>query len=184
MYKKYKSLNEIVKLAINALILGLIWVIFYKYFRHSEGISSIYETGSNWFTAFLLNASSGVLELFGYETIINGKYMKIVNSPGIFLDRGCLARNLMGLFFGFMLAYPGIIRKKLWYIPFGLIVINIFNIIRLSALAWLTLAHPDLVEVNHHYVFKIIVFSAILLMWYFWIFKINVATIPKAKTDS
>lgn len=173
IYSKYQNTNDLVKFVINGALLGVLWIGFYSVFRNFQFVNDFYEFGVREFTNFLLAGTELALNILGYETTSFGKIVKIVGTPGVFLDRGCLARNLMGLFAGFVLAYPGKIKKKLWYIPFGLVVIIILNIFRLSGLAILTDCCFEQVEFNHHYVFKIVVFGAILLLWYFWVFTMN-----------
>ncbi len=170
---KYFQQNDPIRFVINAIGLALLWLVFYGLLRDFAFVNDFYEFGVREFTNFLLVSTEGFLNLFGYETISYGKIVKIVDTPGIYLDRGCLARNLMGLYVGFVLAYPGMIKKKLWFIPFGLIVIIILNIMRLGGMAMILVCCPEHVDINHHYVFKIVVFGAIFILWYFWIFKMN-----------
>jgi exosortase/archaeosortase family protein len=174
IFEKYKKLPDIIKFVVNGTLLVVLWFIFYSVFRYMNFIHQMYEIASREFTNFLLWNCKALLNILGYEVEISGKAFNIVGTAGVYLDKGCLARNLMGLFTGFVIAYPGLVKIKLWFIPSGLIVINILNIIRLSAIAILTECCPEKVEFNHHYVFKIVVFSCILLMWYIWIFKINI----------
>jgi len=171
---KYKQFPDILKFAINGILLGLIWILFYRLFRNVDFIDYVYDKGSTYFTNFLILSCKFVLNVMGYDVEYFGKIFRIVGSSGVYLDKGCLARNLMGVFVGFIIAYPGIIKKKLWFITLGLVIINILNIIRLSSIAILTDCCPDKVEFNHHYVFKIAVFGFILILWYLWMFKINI----------
>lgn len=180
-YQKYLSLPETARFLINLAVLGLIWIVFYKVFRYKGFIHKFYEYGVIKFTNFLTETTRIFLTIFGYEAEVEGKIIRIVGTAGIYLDKGCLARNLMGLYVGFVLAYPGTWKNKLWYIPFGLVVINILNILRLGGMAILVKCCPENVDFNHHYVFKIVTFGAILIMWYFWIFQMNKK--PKQKEN-
>lgn len=169
LIKKYKGLHLFVRFAVNILLLSAIWFGFYSFLRYSFFVNNFYEQASMHFTSFLLISSKFVLNLFGFETEIQGKIIKIANSPGVFLDKGCLARNLLGLYVGFILAYPGKIKHKLWAIPLGIIIINILNVLRIAGLAYLVLDYPEYVDINHHVIFKYTVYFFIFLMWYFWI---------------
>ncbi len=171
---KYNTLNDIFKLVINAAILLLIWIIFYSFLKNIAWIKEIYELMTIYFTNFLTNATKLSLNLIGYEAEVVGKIVRIVGTYGVYLDKGCLARNLMGIFAGFVIAYPGKIKHKLWFVPMGIFIIIILNIFRLSGLAILVECCPEKVEFNHHYVFKIIVFAFTFLLWYIWVFKIVV----------
>ena len=173
IFDLYKNSPEYVRFVVNALVLGLIWIVFYKLLRYKPFVNEFYEAAIVKFTYFLTESNRLFLELLGYDAVTYGKTIKIIGSAGVYLDKGCLARNLMGLYAGFVLAYPGSIKNKLWYIPLGLVIINILNIFRLSALAIISKCCPEHVEFNHHYIFKIVVFAFTLLLWYFWIFKLS-----------
>jgi exosortase/archaeosortase family protein len=129
----------------------------------------------------LLVVSRLVLELLGFKTELVGKTVRIAGTGGVYLNRGCLARNLMGLYVGFILAYPGKIKHKLWVIPAGLIVITILNVARICGLAYLVLCCPEHVDINHHVIFKYTVYFFIFMMWYFWIKYYSVSAKPKKK---
>lgn len=171
LYAKYKNIGDIPKFLINSVLLIAFWFAFYGLFRYNEHIHNFYEFGVKHYTNFLIDGTKIFLELFGYETTSYGKVVKIVGTPGVFLDRGCLARNLTGLFAGFVLAYPGALKRKLWFIPSGILMIIFLNILRLGGMAILTDCCPEKVDFNHHYVFKAVVFGFILFTWYLWIFK-------------
>ncbi len=166
---KYKKQHLLVRFVVNIVLLALIWMIFYKLLRHTAYVSSFYEYVSDIFTGFLLISAKFLLALFGFETEMFGKVVRIVGTGGVLLDRGCLARNLMGLFVGFILAYPGKIKHKLWTIPAGLLVIILLNIIRITALTYLVYGYPEYVDINHHVIFKYTVYFFIFCMWYLWI---------------
>lgn len=178
---KYQKLSPLYRFIANGIILVLIWVLFYQFLRYSAFVHSFYEAVTHILTDNLLIVSKFVLQIFGFETEISGKIVRIVGTGGVYLDRGCLARNLMGLYVGFILAYPGKIKHKLWVIPVGLVVINILNVMRICGLAYLVLCCPKYVDINHHVIFKYTVYAFIFLMWYFWIKYYSVSA--KKKID-
>ncbi len=180
LISKYQNLHPMVKFFINGALLFVLWWVFYTFFRNTAFIHAIYEDATALLTKNLLITSKYFLNIWGFETEIFGKTVRIVGTGGVYLDRGCLARNLMGLFTGFIVAYPGIIRKKLWFIPLGLVLITIINIFRISGLAYVVLCCPQHVDINHHVIFKYTVYILIFLMWYIWIQKINI--LPKEKS--
>jgi len=182
--ERYKSFPALLKFLTNGVILVLLWLVFYQFFRYSNFVHSVYEVGTEKLTQYLLVASKFVLDSFGFETILTGKVIRIENTGGVYLDRGCLGRNLMGLYVGFILAYPGKIKHKLWVVPTGLLVILILNIIRICGLAYVVLRWPEYVDINHHVIFKYTVYFFIFLMWYFWIKYFSLSAKPRKKSKS
>jgi len=170
---KYKQLNPFIRLAVNGTVLFLIWTIFYKYFRSSDFIYFYYEEITYRLTNLQLKVTEFFLELIGYDIELYAKQIKHVGGASVHLDRGCLGRNPQGLFVGFILAWPGKFKNKLWFIPSGLIAIWIINVFRISALLITSNCCPQYMDLNHHVIFKIIVYACIFLMWFIWIQKIN-----------
>lgn len=166
--------HPVFKLIFRALIVFIIYHFSYTYLRYTKIIHVIYEYITHFLTIYLLNVVEFLLELFGFNVTTIDKLIVIGGCGGVYLDRGCLGRNVMAAFTGFLLIYPGKLKSKIWFIPFGLIIINIFNIVRIGGLALIQKYYPEYMEINHHFVFKIMVWSAILILWIYWIKKYGV----------
>ena len=121
---------------------------------------------------FLVN---GILELLGFTLIDSGvihgynRTLGIDGTHGLYIADSCAGVPLMALFSGFILAYPGQTIRKLIYIPIGLAIIHLINIIRIVGLAIVTLYAPEMLDFNHHYTFTIIVYTCIFLLWILWV---------------
>jgi exosortase/archaeosortase family protein len=85
---------------------------------------------------------------------------------------GCNGLSLFVLFIGFILAYPGNVYLKLGYAFIGTVIITFLNISRCTGLALVHNSYPNLTDFAHHYLFKIITYTAIFYMWLGFI-KIN-----------
>ncbi len=174
LVKKYQNLHPILKFSINGVLLFCLWWIFYNFLRNVSVIHEIYEEITAKLTRYLLILSNYFLNFLGFDSYFFGKTIRITGAGGVFLDRGCLGRNLMALFAGFIIAYPGYIKKKLWYIPLGFGIITMINVFRISALAYIMLCCPEHIDINHHVIFKYTVYACIFLMWYIWIQRVNI----------
>jgi len=153
-----------------ALTYGLI-VLFYDVLRDIEIINELYVDGLNHFAIFLLDGSELLLNIFGFEAVTFGKTIEILDdfsNQGIYLDRGCMGRNVMLTFAAVIFVFPGDFRHKLWYIPAGLAVIVLINLIRVAAMAYIGYAHPQYVDFNHYFVFRAVAWAAIFFMWAVW----------------
>jgi len=64
---KYKQFPDILKFAINGILLGLIWILFYRLFRNVDFIDYVYDKGSTYFTNFLILSCKFVLNVMGYD---------------------------------------------------------------------------------------------------------------------
>ena len=179
IYQYYRSQSTIMRFFVNGLLLYLIWGLFYISFRNFDFVNYFYQSGTKYLTNSLLYSSEAFLKLFGYDTNVypEQKILHVIGSRGVRLDLGCLGRNLMGLFAGFILAFPGSIKSKSWFIPSGLVMILGINIIRILVLSLTLLYSPEgYFQYNHHDIFKYTVFVMIFLMWLFWIKRYSVVS--------
>lgn len=128
--------------------------------------------------------SESILSLLGYGLIPtvflddNIRTLGIDGSHGVFIADSCAGLPLLALFAGFILAYPGPISKKLWYLPLGLLTVYLINIVRIVALCMLAYHSPELLDFNHHYTFTLIVYAYIFLLWVIWVNKFGAVTQP------
>ncbi len=167
----YKSLSLLNKFVVNTICVGLFWYLFFYIVRRLVFIDPLYDEFSGWLTHILLEISQFFLSLVGEQSLIYGKALQQIGGNGIYLDKGCLGRNLMGLFAGFIVVFPGRINTKLWFIPMGLIIIFIINILRIVGLYLTNKYLPQYMNINHHMVFKYTVYACTFLLWYIWIKK-------------
>ncbi len=172
MKKKINSrLKFVLKFALNSIILLLLWFSFYKVFRNILLVDYLYEEAIYGLTKIQLIFSKLFLEMLGYNVEIYGKIVKIVGSYGVHLDRGCLGRNTLGLFLGFIIAFPGSIKNKTWFLSLGTVIFIFLNILRIMALAITDMCCRERLDFNHHFAFKIVVYAVIFLLWVWWIQK-------------
>ena len=167
--KNFAKLPIWLQFVLNILILYVLWLVFYKFLRDWYLIDYFYEQVIYYLTKLQLKLSGFLLGILGYKVEIYCKIITINGSNGVLLDRGCLGRNVLGVFLGFILAYPSSMKKKFWISVIGVVVFIILNVLRISALAIIDYCCPQYLDINHHYIFTIIVYSAIILMWAIWL---------------
>jgi exosortase family protein XrtF len=101
---------------------------------------------------------------------VEGRFSSVIylGKTGVKVGGECGGLELFVLFAGFILAFGGSPRNMAWYIPLGIVVIAVLNIIRISSLTLMTAYAPAYVDFNHKYTFVIIVYAAIFGMWVLW----------------
>jgi len=97
----------------------------------------------------------------------------IDGSNGVWIGGPCNGITLMFLFAVFVIAYPGNIKNKLWYLPAGIITVFLINILRIIALAMIALHNPQYLDFNHTYTFTFIAYSAVFGLWMLWVNKFS-----------
>ena len=72
-----------------------------------------------------------------------------------------------------MLLFPGPWKKKLWYIPLGILVIHIVNIIRIVILSVVVVHWPQNWDFIHEWILRPFFYVVIFSLWVLWVEKIR-----------
>lgn len=110
-------------------------------------------------------------DLIPYETERFANFVGIQGSIGLVVGAPCDGFILFILFFVFVIAYPGPIKHKLWFIPVGIASIHLINVIRLISLALIVNSSPESLNFHHDYTFTILVYLFVFFLWYIWVNK-------------
>ncbi len=170
--KIYNLYNKTVlnKMIGNAIIFGGIAILFFGLMRKNFYVEFYYEEGVFWITSLLLNISKFILNIFtNLDLDIFGKYLCDLDKfNGLVLDRGCVGRNLMLTFVGFMLIIPYYKPiKKILHILLGLSIIILANSLRLALMLIIMETHPSIFDFMHEIGFKILIYGIVFLIWVF-----------------
>ncbi len=178
-----------------AALLYVAWHLFYTRLIHQGSAGFAYDLA---LCAHIAEASAGLLRVLGYDTYAAGPHQAFIYikvNAELLRDLGygayvattngalpamkdwhlvsvgwqCDGLSLMALFAGFIIAYPGPWRAKLWFIPAGIVAIHLLNIVRVAALALNQLYSRNTMEFNHHYTFTIVIYGFIFWVWTIWV---------------
>lgn len=92
----------------------------------------------------------------------------VAGHAGVQIGAPCDGVALFALFAIFILAFPGPILRKLWFIPAGIALLHLANIIRVVVLARIQATSPEWLEFNHDYTFKVLIYGLVFALWYLW----------------
>lgn len=132
----------------------------------------------------IARAGAGVLRGLGFEARAGGTHSQMLYLGGqaaVWVGPPCNGLVLYALFGGFVLAYPGPLRHKLWYLPLGLALIWTLNVLRVAALALNHQYAPGSMDFNHHYTFAFVVYAAIFGLWMWWARRLAEPAAPAAE---
>lgn len=93
--------------------------------------------------------------------LLNGQPTVVVGAP-------CDGLVLYALLAGFVLAYPGPTKRRLWFIPLGIAALWLLNVIRIVALALNHRYSPETFDFDHHYAFSAVAYAALGGLWLLW----------------
>lgn len=142
-----------------------LWVLVY------DGLLGPDNPLDHALSANLAAAAAATLRLAGWAAqvepaaptllVLNGQPAVVVGDP-------CNGLLLYALFAGFIGAFPGAGRHKLWFVPLGMAVIYALNVTRVAGLALNHVYWRPTVAFNHHYTFTLVVYAAIGVLWMGW----------------
>ncbi len=153
--------------------LYVLWLFVYELWLHPMQVVDLAVIDNIVFFA------GGILKIFGFEITGENPFFQglrtlgVEGSQGVWIGDPCNGLTLFALFTGFILAYPGPIRRKLWFIPIGLVAVHFINILRVVALVLIERYYPESLDFNHTYTFTIIVYSLVFYLWYLWANKLS-----------
>ncbi|NDV47058.1 hypothetical protein D0T49_08365 [Paludibacter sp. 221] len=114
-----------------------------------------------------------VLQFFGSDVILgNHNNLYFDTGYGVRIVWACTGIKQAYIFTCIIAFTRGPWKKKLWYIPMGILIVYLFNLFRLTVITACVKNHFDWFDFLHEGLFKYIFYGVIFLMWVIWDEKI------------
>ena len=161
--------NPAVRFVFFCFVLYIIWYLVYELWLHPIRFLDKPVVQS------IVFLSEKILTFFGYELVDFTRIDSNISAIGIDASHGvqigdpCNGISIFALFSGFIIAFPGPWLRKLIYVPLGVGIIYIANLLRIVILCLIAYYAPESLEFNHNYTFTVIVYSIVIFLWYLWI---------------
>lgn len=165
--------SPVVAFVLKALAIFVIWYMLYELWLLPNG--SLDE----WLSLNIIGVSAGILELFGVDVFTVNRIIGIGEFPGIEIVDGCNGIAAMGLFIGFILAYPGDIKNRISFCVAGIGIIYLINILRVITLVLTQAYWPQFFDFTHDYSTTAIFYIVIFLLWMIWVNFADMNFTPK-----
>jgi exosortase family protein XrtF len=133
-----------------------------------DGMTTVVSEQANWLTNLFGERSrieQSALEP-AYNAFINQKQVARI-------IEGCNALSVMILFSSFIIGFRGPIKNTLWYILFGVFLIHIFNVLRISLITLGLFYFPEHRKLLHDYLFPLFIYGVVFLLWLLWVNKFS-----------
>ncbi len=122
-------------------------------------------------TNLSVNLTQTILNILGFFTYSSSNFLQIAGTPGIIFEYGCLGFRELAFFVVFIAMQFGKFKHKALYIPSGIILLILLNIMRAVIIALGQYQNPAHTVLIHDIVSPVIMYPAILFLWIFWITK-------------
>lgn len=118
----------------------------------------------------LVTHSAWVVEhILGYDFTVRGDALVFPGNRSLIIDESCSAVKWFAHFLVLMLIFPGPWKHKAWFIPAGLLITHLVNIVRISGLAAVYVIRPGSFDLFHDYVFRPFFYLVLFLVWVVWV---------------
>ena len=129
----------------------------------------------DWMSMFVAKASTLLLKIMGYDAYQkNAVNVSIHRSRGVTIAWGCIGMAVMFLWFAFIIAHKAKLIYKLKWIIAGILLIFLFNIIRITLIVLSYKYNWTYFQsFNAHATFNFITYVIIILLMGFFVFNYN-----------
>ncbi|MDX1637526.1 MAG: archaeosortase/exosortase family protein [Balneolaceae bacterium] len=154
--------SEPVTFVLKVLVIYIAWYFIYELWLLPDG------SLDRWVAVNIVDTTAALLTLFNYDVYAAGRLIGLGEAPGILLVDGCTGISAIGLFIGFVMAYPGKWIPRFSFIIIGIGVIYLVNIARIAVLTVTQVQWPELFEFTHDYSTTAIFYLVIFALWIIW----------------
>lgn len=172
--RSFKALaggDALVRFLLKAAALFVGWQLLYSLVIHPWGVLD------RWLIDRITAQAGTLLQWLGYDLLPEpagetNRYIGVQGGSFLWIGDRCDGLSVMVVFALFIVAFPGPWRHKAWYIPLGVGIIHLANVLRVVALCIVVTIDYELLNFQHDYTFQIVVYGLVLLLWFLWVKRI------------
>ncbi len=138
-----------------------------------------YEPSPDPVTRWVTTQVSTVLSVSGWDTDVQSSIRKPTSNL-VYEDKailavyeGCNGINIVIIFIAFIFAFSPITKCILWFVPMGLFIIHLSNLVRIILLFFVVTHRPEWMYYTHKYFFTAILYIIIFFLWIGWVEKFS-----------
>lgn len=149
------------------------WEIRLNLFPFSGPINGLMD----WLSNLAQQQSEWVWNhVFGYQVKSEGKIIRFPSCWDISIGRSCSGVKQIMQFVILMICFRGPWIKKLWFIPMGIVLVHLTNILRIVGTGIFSMNHPTWMKFMHDNVLRWLFYLVICGLWLWWVKKIAPAS--------
>jgi exosortase/archaeosortase family protein len=142
------------------------WVNSLNYFPVKNFMSQL----SGFFTVLVFDQSTWfITHIFNMKISISENVFSCPSNYSIAINESCSGIKQILQFALLLMIIPGPWKKKLWYIPLGMVIVHFTNILRISLLSVVANNWPAKMQYYHDNWLRILFYVVIFLLWLIWV---------------
>ena len=148
---------------------------FWTIHLHSFPLYNWMLIGSDFFVDQVYKQSTWVItHILNIKIIENNNAFFCQNGAGLILNDSCSGIKQIMQFAILMLIFPGPWKHKAWFIPLGMFIVHLTNVLRIILLAVVAEHSPANIKYAHDNWLRIMFYVVIFALWLIWVEKIAV----------
>jgi exosortase/archaeosortase family protein len=165
---KLSLLRNVLRFIIITSVIHVLWRLWeyqLDYFPVAEAMQNV-----SMLLVRIITSQSGwiVKHFFDNEVSNTGQIIYLGSYRHLEIFEGCSGLKQFAQFGILILLCPGKWYNKIWFIPSGIILIHITNIVRMVGLSMVIMNCPEYWEFTHNFLFKWLFYAVIFSLWVFW----------------
>jgi len=122
-----------------------------------------------WISRSVVHVGAFGLDLVGFDAMTNARTLTLPGTAGIRVVDGCNGIGSIGLFVGFVVAFPGRAWRRAWFVPLGILVIYLSNVGRVTGLLLLQNYWDAGFGAAHSVGAPMFFYTVIFGLWVLWV---------------
>jgi exosortase family protein XrtF len=157
-----KGNRQLIRFAAKALAIYALWYVAYDLWLLPDGRLDA------WLSHNVAAVSGDIMSLLGYEAAVSGRSVRFPGVDGVYIANGCNGLTTVGLFIGFVVAYPGKTVRRLLFIPAGIFAIYLVNVLRIVVMLLAQAHWPAAFDPLHGFGLTTIFYVLVFGLWVLW----------------
>ena len=156
------SQRRIAVFAAKAVAIYGLWYIAYDLWLLPDGrLDARLSHNVAWVT-------TGIVSALGLDPVHVGRVVTLPDIGGVEVANGCNGLTTIGLFIGFVVAYPGTWARRAAFIPIGIFAIYVVNVLRVVAMLLALKYWPAAFDPLHGFGLTTIFYVTVFALWVVW----------------
>jgi exosortase/archaeosortase family protein len=178
---KWKQVRGVALFLIITLAVHVMWRLWAHNLNYAPITSFMYDAMNAMASIVFTQSVWLINHVLGIPTDIReGQVMWLNNGCGIQITASCSGLKPILQFMILMIIFPGPWKKKLWYIPLGVIIVHFTNLFRVCGMAFTGATIPSHLQFVHDNILKAMFYVVIFGLWWLWVEKLSLAREEKS----
>lgn len=160
--------------------LWILWKVFFFITWRTPVLLEMYNNFSLYVISLLLEATHSLMSFLGENMEMDYplRIVRIKGTTGVTVGEPCIGFDIIAIYIGLILSASGKALDKFCFLVVGITILVFLNVMRISALAYLVEINPWIWEVNHKFIFSVIIYAFLFVIWHLWLkyFSLNRTT--------